>query len=165
MLCLYYIYIDIIIYTGSLLYFREKLVGKRRFDVITIWPYSKTLNCRVHCIRQDIEYLSVDPTRPLLVSIDFQSATTTMMTLRKLCLCLILASLFLAARGDETVGGFKEEIGDALGGVYEKGKNLYDNLPPGGKFAAGAGAGFVGSRVAVNGATSAVKVAGAAFIV
>ena len=49
--------------------------------------------------------------------------------------------------------------------AYEQGKNLYDKLPPQGKFAVGAGVGLVGSRMAVKTAVSGVKVAGAAFIV
>ena len=87
------------------------------------------------------------------------------MTLRKVCLCLILASLFISARADEPVGGIKDELEDAFEEVYVAGKNLYDKLPPSGKFAAGAGVGFVGSRVAVKSTVSGVKAAGAAFIV
>jgi hypothetical protein len=43
-------------------------------------------------------------------------------------------------------------------------KEKYDELPAKGKFATGAFAGFVGSRMAVKSAVSIVKVAGAAFI-
>jgi hypothetical protein len=43
-------------------------------------------------------------------------------------------------------------------------KEKYDELPDNGKFATGAFAGFVGSRIAVKSAVSIVKVAGAAFI-
>ena len=43
-------------------------------------------------------------------------------------------------------------------------KEKYDELPDKGKFATGAFAGFVGSRMAVKSAVSIVKVAGAAFI-
>ncbi len=87
------------------------------------------------------------------------------MTLRKVCFFLILASILLSSRADDPVGGIKEEIEEAVEEVYVAGKNLYDKLPPSGKFAAGAGVGFVGSRVAVKSAVSGVKVAGAAFIV
>ena len=87
------------------------------------------------------------------------------MTLRKVCFFLILASILLSSRADDPVGGIKEEIEEAVEEVYVAGKNLYDKLPPSGKFAAGAGVGLVGSRVAVKSAVSGVKVAGAAFIV
>jgi len=87
-----------------------------------------------------------------------------MMNLRKLCLCLIFASVCLVARADD-VGGIKEEISDAVEDAYEDAKNLYDKLPETGKFAVGAGAGFFGSRVAVSSAVTGVKVAGAAFVV
>lgn len=87
------------------------------------------------------------------------------MTLRKIFAFFILASLLLFTRADETIGGIQEEIEEALEEAYEQGKNLYDNLPPQGKFAVGAGVGLVGSRVAVKTVVSGVKVAGAAFIV
>lgn len=40
----------------------------------------------------------------------------------------------------------------------------YDGLPDKGKLAAGAAVGFVGSRVVLNSAMGAIKVAGVAFI-
>lgn len=89
---------------------------------------------------------------------------TMMMNLRKLCLCLIFATLCLSARADD-IGGIKEEIAEAVEDAYEDAKNAYDKLPETGKFAVGAGAGFVGSRVAVSSAVTGVKVAGAAFVV
>lgn len=89
-----------------------------------------------------------------------------MMNLRNFCLCLVLATLFLVAptRADD-VGGIKEEISEAMGDAYDDAKNAYDKLPEPGKFAVGAGAGFIGSRVAVSGAVTGIKVAGSAFIV
>jgi hypothetical protein len=87
------------------------------------------------------------------------------MTIRKIFLFFVLASVLLFARADETTGGIQEEIEEALEEAYEQGKSLYDKLPPQGKFAVGAGVGLVGSRVAVKTAVSGVKVAGAAFIV
>lgn len=93
------------------------------------------------------------------------STTMAAMTLRKIFTFFVLASLLSFTRADETIGGIQEEIEEALEEAYEQGKNLYDNLPPQGKFAVGAGVGLVGSRVAVKTAVSGVKVAGAAFIV
>jgi hypothetical protein len=89
---------------------------------------------------------------------------TMMMNLRKLCLCLIFATLCLTARADD-IGGIKEEIAEAVEDAYGDAKNAYDKLPESGKFAVGAGAGFIGSRVAVSSAVTGVKVAGAAFVV
>ena len=43
-------------------------------------------------------------------------------------------------------------------------KEHYDSLSPKGKFAVGAGVGFVGAKVVVGSAVKAIKVAGAAFV-
>jgi hypothetical protein len=43
-------------------------------------------------------------------------------------------------------------------------REKYDGLSPNGKFVAGAALGFVGSRLVLGSAVSALKVAGAAFI-
>ena len=43
-------------------------------------------------------------------------------------------------------------------------KEHYDSLSPKGKFAVGAGVGYVGAKVVVGSAVKAIKVAGAAFI-
>ena len=87
------------------------------------------------------------------------------MTLKRISLFFILASLLLFARADETTGGIKEEIEEVLEEVYQEGKSYYAKLPPPGKFAVGAGVGLLGSRVAVKTAVTGVKVAGTAFIV
>lgn len=87
-----------------------------------------------------------------------------MTMLRKLCFYLVLATLFLAGRADD-IGGIRQEIGEVVEDVGAAAASAYQKLPPPGRFAVGAGVGFVGSRVAVNTAVSAVKVAGAAFIV
>ena len=87
------------------------------------------------------------------------------MTFRKISLFILLASLLMLARADETTGGIMEEIEEALDEVYLEGKNFYEKLSPPGKFAVGAGVGLVGSRVAVKTAVTGVKVAGTAFIV
>lgn len=60
---------------------------------------------------------------------------------------------------------------DAEAAASEKGlfgsvkETYYDDLPPPGKFATGAGIGFVGSRLTVKTASNALKAAGATFIV
>jgi hypothetical protein len=76
----------------------------------------------------------------------------------------IFVFLCQGIRADD-VGGIQEEIEEVLEEAYAKGKNLYDKLPPPGKFAAGAGVGYFGSKMAVNTVVSSMKVAGAAFIV
>mmetsp|Transcript_32964 Transcript_32964/g.49783 ORF Transcript_32964/g.49783 Transcript_32964/m.49783 type:complete len:154 (+) Transcript_32964:45-506(+) len=54
--------------------------------------------------------------------------------------------------------------GNAVDDVVDEIQEAYDNLSPKGKALVGAGTGFVGSRIAVKGATTAVKFTGAAFV-
>jgi hypothetical protein len=49
-------------------------------------------------------------------------------------------------------------------GVLEKVQEQFDSLDPRGKFWVGAAAGFVGSRLALSSAVTAVKVAGVVFV-
>jgi hypothetical protein len=76
----------------------------------------------------------------------------------------IFACLCQGIRADD-VGGIQEELEEVLEEAYATGKNLYEKLPSPGKFAAGAGVGYFGSKIAVNTAVSSAKIAGAAFIV
>lgn len=52
----------------------------------------------------------------------------------------------------------------AAGADAQSIKEHYDSLSPKGKFAVGAGVGYVGAKVVVGSAVKAIKVAGAAFI-
>ena len=52
----------------------------------------------------------------------------------------------------------------AAGANTQSLKDQYDSLSPKGKFAVGAGVGYVGAKVVVGSAVKAIKVAGAAFI-
>mmetsp|Transcript_11484 Transcript_11484/g.27083 ORF Transcript_11484/g.27083 Transcript_11484/m.27083 type:complete len:163 (-) Transcript_11484:191-679(-) len=52
----------------------------------------------------------------------------------------------------------------AAGANAQSLKDQYDSLSPKGKFAVGAGVGYVGAKVVVGSAVKAIKVAGAAFI-
>jgi hypothetical protein len=93
-----------------------------------------------------------------------------MTNLRKLSFLLLLSSLLFVGRvcaveADEKVGGIVEEAQEAMEDVADQIYSAYDKLPPQGKFIAGAGVGFVGSRIVVKGAVTTAKVAGAAFIV
>jgi hypothetical protein len=49
-------------------------------------------------------------------------------------------------------------------GIFDTMKETYEDLPPPGKFAAGAVLGFTGTRFVVNKAVGIAKIAGAAFI-
>ena len=62
---------------------------------------------------------------------------------------LVAQNLSSSARADDVFSYLKEK---------------YEELPEKGRFAAGAVAGFVGSRVAVKSAVTVIKVAGAAYI-
>ena len=48
--------------------------------------------------------------------------------------------------------------------VFSYLKEKYEEMPEKGRFAAGAAAGFVGSRIALRSAVTVIKVAGAAYI-
>ena len=78
---------------------------------------------------------------------------------------LIFTFLMLSVKAEDSTGGIQEELEEALEEVFEQGKSFYDSLPPPGKFAVGAGAGFLGSRIAVKAAVTSVKTAGTAFVV
>lgn len=71
----------------------------------------------------------------------------------QLFLCL---SALLLVRGDED----QDLPGDFGNAIARK----YQELPPKGKFVAGACVGFVGTRLVINSATGILKAAGAAFI-
>ncbi len=69
-----------------------------------------------------------------------------------LSFCLFVTVLLTtssSAKGDDIVAYLKEK---------------YEEMPEKGRFAAGAVAGFVGSRVAIKSAVSVIKVAGAAYV-
>ncbi len=70
---------------------------------------------------------------------------------------VFLCSVQTMARADDAK--------DSGGNIVDSLKAAYDDLPPRGKLAVGAVAGFATSRVAVKTAVGAVKLAGAAFIV
>jgi hypothetical protein len=74
--------------------------------------------------------------------------------LRKLLICsiVVLAVTFPCVSAKETAG------------VLDKVQEQFDSLDPRGKFWAGAAVGFVGSRLALSSAVTAVKVAGVAFV-
>ena len=52
----------------------------------------------------------------------------------------------------------------AAGADAQSLREHYDSLSPKGKFAVGAGVGYVGAKVVVGSAVKAIEVAGAAFI-
>jgi len=52
----------------------------------------------------------------------------------------------------------------AAGANAQSVKEHYDSLSPKGKFAVGAGVGYVGAKVVFGTAVKAIKVAGAAFV-
>jgi hypothetical protein len=76
-------------------------------------------------------------------------------SLRKLltCIMVVLAVAFPCTSAKETEG------------VFDKVKEQFDGLETRGKFCGGAIVGFVGSRLALSSAISAVKVAGVALVV
>jgi hypothetical protein len=83
-----------------------------------------------------------------------------MLSLRKLCFLLLgsiwlLSSSAVCAAADDT---------DNNAGVLNSLRDTYDNLPPHGKLATGAVAGFAVSRMAISSAVKVAKIAGAAFI-
>lgn len=61
-------------------------------------------------------------------------------------------------------GGGGSTGGGGGGGALATLKNKYEGLPPKGRFVAGAAVGFIGTRMVLGSATSALKVAGVAFI-
>ena len=78
------------------------------------------------------------------------------MSWRKLFLCIVL--LWTRATTEVTAQGGDEE------GPFEALRAKYESLPPKGKFCAGAAVGFVGSRLVMKSAMTALKLAGVAFI-
>ena len=57
-----------------------------------------------------------------------------------------------------------DELKGQVNSLVKSLRSKYDGLPQSGKFATGAAVGFGTSRVAVKGAVSFVKIAGAAFV-
>ena len=76
-----------------------------------------------------------------------------MLTKKLLCLVLTLLSMAATTAGEEIVDGPFQQLRDK-----------YESLSPKGKVAAGATAGFIGSRLALKTVTSVAKFGAAAFI-
>jgi hypothetical protein len=84
----------------------------------------------------------------------YSNVSTMVVSLRKFltCIMVVFAVAFPCTSAKETEG------------ALEKLQEQFDSLDPRGKFWVGAAAGFVGSRLALSSAVTAVKVAGVAFV-
>jgi hypothetical protein len=81
--------------------------------------------------------------------------STMAVSLRKLLLCImVVLAVALPCTSAKEAGGILDTV-----------KEQFASLEPRGKFSVGAAVGFVGSRLALRSAITAVKVAGVALVV
>lgn len=78
------------------------------------------------------------------------------------CVFFLCFALAVGALPDDAEAAASGTDKGLFGTVKEK---YYDDLPPPGKFGTGVAVGFVGSRLTVKSASSALKAAGATFVV